>query len=80
MNLALTDAEAEELHILLEQGLRDLSHEIAATDNALYRADLVERRRLLASASGHLRDLRAVPVAATDTGEALERELARPGD
>jgi hypothetical protein len=24
--------------------------------------------------------LRAVPVAATDTGEALERELARPGD
>ncbi|MDE3086663.1 MAG: hypothetical protein KGJ77_07840 [Acidobacteriota bacterium] len=80
MNLALNDAQAEELHLLLEHGLRELSHEIAATDNALYRVDLVERRRLLADVSSHLRELRAVPVAATDTGEALERELARPGD
>jgi hypothetical protein len=80
MNLALTDSQAEELHLLLEQGLRDMSHEIAATDNALYRVDLVERRQLLASVSARLRDLRSVPVAATDTGEALERELARPGD
>ena len=80
MNLALTDAQAEELHILLEQGLRDLSHEIAATDNALFRVDLLERRQLLSSVSARLRELRSVPVAATDTGEALERELARPGD
>ena len=80
MNLALSDAQAEELHTLLEQGLRDMSHEIAATDNALYRHDLVERRQCLAAVSSNLRELRAVPVAATDTGEALERELARPGD
>ncbi len=80
MNLALTDGQAEELHILIEQGLRDLSHEIAATDNALYRVDLVERRRLLAAVSSHLRELRAVPVGADDGAAALERELARPGD
>ena len=38
MHLELTIEQAQALNRLLEQSLRELSHEIAATDNAEYRA------------------------------------------
>lgn len=47
MRLELDDAEAVELRTLLDAALHDLSHEIAATDNAGYREQLRERRRAL---------------------------------
>jgi hypothetical protein len=80
MKLELSDTQAEEMRELLEVGLRELTHEIAATDNARFRAGLQQRRQVLADVARGIDMLRAVPVAATDTGEALERELARPGD
>ena len=79
MNLVITREQADELHGLLVLGLRDLSHEIAATDNAEYRAGLFERRQRLTEVSAVLGRLLAVPETATDTGEALERDRARPG-
>lgn len=80
MRLDIDEAQMEELRVLLEGALRDLHHEIAATDNARFRQGLQERRRALAEVARSIDLLRAVPVLATDTGEALERELARPGD
>lgn len=79
MNLVLTTDQAEELHGILELTMRELTHEIAATDNARYRSSLQDRRRLLAEVSQTLDRMLHVPETATDTGEALERELARPG-
>lgn len=49
MNLTLSDDEAGELRSLLDTVLGDLSHEIAATDNADYRATLRQRRELVTS-------------------------------
>ena len=49
MKLELTDDQGAELRILLDTALRDLSHEIAATDNADYRAGLRDRRDTLAA-------------------------------
>lgn len=49
MNLNLTDPQAEELDRVLQGALGDLSHEIAATDNARYRAKLIARRKVLDS-------------------------------
>jgi hypothetical protein len=80
MNLVLTHEQAEELQGVLVLTLRDLSHEIAATDNAGYRAGLVDRRQSLTHVADELGRLLVLPEMATDTGEALERELARPGD
>ncbi len=40
MQLELTMEQAQQLKTLLEQSLPELSHEIAATDNTLYRAEL----------------------------------------
>jgi hypothetical protein len=51
MKLDLTEAEKEALVAFLDQGLGDLSMEIADTDNAEFRRDLETRR-------GHLRDVR----------------------
>ena len=47
MELELNDDQARELHSLLGTVLGDLSHEIAATDNAAYREQLRQRRDLL---------------------------------
>lgn len=44
MDLALTDEEAELLREILDSVLRDLSYEIANTDNASYRSQLRSRR------------------------------------
>jgi hypothetical protein len=44
MELTLTDDEASELQDLLDGSLRDLSSEIADTDNPSYRLTLKERR------------------------------------
>ncbi|HXX90857.1 MAG TPA: hypothetical protein VEI83_11620 [Acidimicrobiales bacterium] len=49
MELTLTQEQAEELAVLLDAALRELSHEIAATDNAEFRAGLRARRDRLAA-------------------------------
>jgi hypothetical protein len=49
IELRLSDDQAAELRSLLGTALRDLSHEIAATDNADFRAGLRESRDLLAA-------------------------------
>lgn len=77
MNVNLTREQAAELLQLLEGALRDLSHEIAATDNPRYRGQLNERRQLLAEVSESIRPaLRDETLVAA---EAVERELAHPG-
>jgi hypothetical protein len=43
--LTLTRDQASDLAEILAETLRDMSHEIAATDNAHYRAGLLDRRR-----------------------------------
>jgi hypothetical protein len=43
----LTNDEAAEVVALVREELREMSHEIAATDNSRYRSLLVERRGLL---------------------------------
>jgi hypothetical protein len=47
MQLELTDDEAKDLRDLLDGALGDMSSEIAATDNAEFRASLNERRNRL---------------------------------
>ncbi|HET9077586.1 MAG TPA: hypothetical protein VFN68_11700 [Acidimicrobiales bacterium] len=45
MLLFLTDEQASELVFLLDQAIRDLSYEIAATDDNVWRVDLMRRRQ-----------------------------------
>ena len=78
MNLVLTDAQAHEMRSLLEEALREMSHEIADTDNAQYRLGLVNRRRLLNEIADELGRL-VVGGAPTDS-DVLVREMAHPGD
>ena len=80
MILVLTNEQAEELQGVLHSTLRELTHEIAATDNAGYRSNLQDRRRVLAEVDETVTRLLALPPTATDTGEALEREMSWPGD
>lgn len=77
MNLEITDQQASEVDTLLEVSLRELSHEIAATDNGRYRAELVGRRDRLAEVAATLRPL--VRSRALEEAEAVERELSHPG-
>lgn len=79
MNLALTAEQAEELQGVLLVTLRELTHEIAATDNAWFRAGLVARRERLAELNDTLHRQLLVPAVIDDDGELL-RELAHPGD
>lgn len=44
MDLALTEEDAELLREILDSVMRDLSYEIANTDNATYRSQLRSRR------------------------------------
>lgn len=54
MMLELSDDVAEELRDTLEQVISDMSSEIADTDNARFRAGLLERRARLQQALGQL--------------------------
>jgi hypothetical protein len=47
MKIELTAEQAKALEELLEGALGEMSHEIAASDNASYRHTLVERRDAL---------------------------------
>jgi hypothetical protein len=76
MNLEIGREQAEDLDGLLGVSIGELSHEIAATDNPGYRAQLVARRDRLTVFKGQLEHLLA-PRAPVPGG--LVRELARPG-
>ena len=82
MHLELTIEQAQALNKLLEQSLRELSHEIAATDNAKFRADLSEYRDCLVEVSGALNPLLtgAPGVSPSPPAPGFVRELAYPGD
>ena len=54
MQIELTDDESSELRLLLDEALRDLSHEIADTDNARFRQGLRHRRTALSAISHQL--------------------------
>ena len=45
MELPLDDDHANELKVVLDEALHDLTSEIADTDNAAYRSALRQRRR-----------------------------------
>ena len=57
MELTLTEDEATELRDLLDGSLRDLSSEIADTDNPGYRVGLKTRRVHLQAVRAQLADL-----------------------
>lgn len=65
MELTLTTEQAEHLETLLDAYLKDLSHEITATDNPEFRVGLRTRRARLAEVADTLgrllRDSRAEP-------------------
>jgi Rv2632c-like len=69
MNVTLTDHQAIELRALIMEAVRDMSHEIAATDNSVYRRRLAFRRRQLDTIAELLRP--------SQQGE-LDLRLARP--
>ena len=77
MKLELNTRQALELYTLLRAALGDLSHEIAATDNYAFRAQLVERRDELESVKEELAKLLAPPPAASNE---IVREMSRSGD
>ncbi len=52
MLLELTPEQVTELAALLPETLRELSHEIADTENARYRSGLLARRRVLQELAG----------------------------
>jgi hypothetical protein len=80
MNLVLTHEQADQLHGLIELGLKDLTHEIAATDNAGYRASLQQQRQVLAEVGESLGRMLSSAPADAEGVAAIERELAHPGD
>ncbi len=84
MHLELTIEQAQALNRLLEQSLRELSHEIAATDNAEFRAHLSEYRHSLVKVTGALgRLLTEAPSVSSPPPTpppGFVRELAHPGD
>lgn len=54
MQIYLTEDQTAELLALVSETLRDMSHEIAATDNSQYRVQLLARRRTLEGVAGSL--------------------------
>jgi hypothetical protein len=81
MNLELTAGQAEAIAVMLSGCLPELSHEIADTDNAAYRSELVARRAELVEVQGVLgRLLSNSAFSPKSEAESLERELAHPGD
>lgn len=76
MNLELTPAQASELENLIASGLRELSHEIADTDNPEFRRVLTLRRQHLIEVAATLLTL----LQSDGVGSSgLEREIAHPG-
>lgn len=64
MQVTLSAEQASELEALARVALREMSHEIAATDNSLYRGELIARRHLIEAALGSLHgDAGTDPVA-----------------
>jgi hypothetical protein len=80
MHLELTIEQAEALNRLLEQSLRELSHEIAATDNAEFRADLSKYRDFLVEVTGALSRLVTKAPGVSPLAPGLDHKLAHPGD
>jgi len=80
MRLELTMEQAQELKTLLEQSLPELSHEIAATDNAAYRAELSTYRDRLVEVTAALTRLLAAAPSSPPAPAGLVRELVHPGD
>ena len=80
MNLELTMEQVQALDTLLEQSLRELSHEIAATDNAAYRVDLSEYRDRLVAVTGTLSRLLKEAPGVSSPAPKLVREFVHPGD
>jgi hypothetical protein len=82
MNLELTKEQAEELADLLDISLRNLSSEIADTDNREYRAKLVARRGRLAEMAAALGALLRPDGPLLESleraPESLEQELSHP--
>src|SRR5579872_5255762 len=54
MHVIMTGDQGAELHALVMESLREMSHEIAATDNSQYRARLLARRQSLQAAATSL--------------------------
>ncbi len=54
MEVELTEEEVAELRVILDELLRDLSSEIAATENPTFRANLLERRERARAVRGKL--------------------------
>jgi len=79
VRLELTDEQGRELQDLLVSTLGDMSHEIAATDDAAFRARLVHRRQLMADVAALLQSA-TTTVVELDGPSELVRELAHPGD
>jgi hypothetical protein len=79
MKLEINVEQAKALHELLLVSMREMSHEIAATDNAAYRAELVHMRDRLGEVTGML-DRELVPAPPQVEGDAILRELSHPGD
>jgi hypothetical protein len=80
VHLELTIEQARALTRLLEQSLRELSHEIAATDNAEFRADLSEYRDCLVEVTGALSRRVTEDPGVSPPAPGLVHELAHPGD
>jgi Rv2632c-like len=72
MRLDLTPDQASEMEWLLKQTLGDMSHEIAATDNARYRAQLVDRRNSLRAVADELHARHDGPEASTTESASVD--------
>lgn len=68
MQLTLTDEQAGELEVVARAAVQDMSYEIAATDNAHYRAQLIARRSVLEEALGALQSSAGEEPAADSAG------------
>ena len=75
MNLRLTREQADDLAGLLAMCLRDLSAEIADTDNPDFRGELKARRDRLAQVTEELRGLLGAGTAASGTNLGPPEEL-----
>jgi hypothetical protein len=81
MHLDLTIEQARALHRLLDRSLGELSHEIAATDNAAFRGELSDYRDCLVAVAEAITRLVAEgpEVSPLAPAPGLARELAHPG-
>lgn len=80
MHLEMTMEQAQALDSLLQQSLRELSHEIAATDNPAYRAELNEYRDRLTGVREALSRLLTEAPTTSAAPPGIVHELAHPGD